>query len=86
MGEPKNPHFHDFGIWGRVYKPLRPIIFISGVSRKPKQNKGNPWSILSYIIFLNFKMCGIPNLNISGKDGHRQISKILLIRSRRSWI
>ena len=50
MGEPKNLHFYDFGIYGRPPSP-KPTIFISGDTRTHKTNQETNRSIFTIIMF-----------------------------------
>ena len=65
MGEPKNPHFHDFGIFERR-QASKPILFIFVSLEAPgylKQTKKNPWYIFENIIFIHLEMSKTPEMS-----------------------
>ena len=53
MGEPKTPHFHDFGIFGISRRV--PIISIFGDTKIPGQIKKRPGVFFEHIMFTSFK-------------------------------
>ena len=57
MGEPKNPHFYDFGIFGRFQTPQNQLrIFIFGDTRIPKKTRNNLECFLKNIVFVNLNI------------------------------
>ena len=79
MGEPQNPNFYDFGIFGHVETfDIKPTIFIFGNTRTLKTIKKLP-HMLKHIICINFKMLETQHFDKFAKDGHRTIPKIRLI-------
>ena len=85
MGEPKNPHFYDFGFSGRVPGSQNEFFFIFGETRMPQiiQEKTN--SFLKYIILGNLATHK-PILLKNGTGAGRDIRSIRLIKSWKSWM
>ena len=55
MGEPQNPHFHDFGTLGRVPGSQNQLIASAGTPRYLKQSKKQSQIIFENIIFINIR-------------------------------
>ena len=78
MGEPKTPHFYDFGISGRVPGPqsqLRFFItcFISSDTRILHKIQEHPHIILKHIFsIINLTLLDIQHFDSFRKGGHRQ--------------
>ena len=87
MGESSNPSFLWFrDLWTCPWLPKPIILIIFGDTRTPKEHQ----KISSYI-FKKYIFANLENLEIHialqlWKDGRRQISKIRLIKSWKSWI
>ena len=71
MGETKNPHFFDFGIFGRVPEPQHQLFFF-GDTRIPNKIKKHPGAHRQKF-GINLKSTEIPKFGNFRKDGHRQI-------------
>ena len=70
MGEPKNLHFYDFGISGRVPEPQNQYDFSLETPGYLTKSKNKHQISLNNMSFVNFKSVDISVLEIVGKDGH----------------
>ena len=71
MGEPENPHFHDFGILGRVPEPQNQLYLTLETPRYLTKIKKHSWHILENIYFRNLTILKSENEKV-GKDRRRQ--------------
>ena len=85
MGDTKTPHFYDFGIFQPCNQAPKPITFIFGDTRTPNQIQENTNTWKTYY-FWEISELWNPLFDISRKDGHRQMMKIRLTKSQKSWI
>ena len=79
MGEPKTPHFYDFGRDFRTCPRLpKQIILIFGDTSTPQKIKNQQTCLNKYDFYKsrNFEIQGIDNVR---KDGRRSNMKIRLI-------
>ena len=67
MGEPRNAHFHDFWISGRVHDPQKIFLLLDTPGYHKKSRKHAIMFETYY--FVNLK---ILELKIVGKAGHRK--------------
>ena len=86
MGEPRNPHFYDFGFFGRPWLP-KPIICISGHTRIPTQNHDKSWGHFKTHRSINLKLVEIQKMKpvtktiistrkiIKGLKKHQKLTK-----------
>ena len=81
MGEPKNPHFYDFGIFERVPGSQNQLSLSLEPRRNFKQIKKAPGAVSKDITFINIKNVGHQVFVDLGKDRRRQILPIRLINS-----
>ena len=80
MGELKNPHLYDFGIFGRVPEPQNQYYLSLETPGYVKQFKKQLWIICENIIFIDV-ILEIHKFGNFRKDGHRQIVTIRLVKS-----
>ena len=85
MGEPKTPHFYDFGTFERVPEPQNHLFSFLETAGYIKKSKKNPGTCSKNIVFANLKILEIKRFVNFGKDSHRKILKIRLINSWTSW-
>ena len=71
MGETKNPHLYDVGIFGPVTKPQNQL-FVSLETPVNLKNSETPW----VIIFINLQILEFQNFDNFRKDAHRNMMKI----------
>ena len=83
--ETETPQFYDFRISGRVPEPPNQYYFLW----RPQDTSRNQRAIpipFSKKYFGEFKILDIQNNENVGKHGHREMMKIRLLKSWRSWI
>ena len=83
MGEPKNPHVHDVGTFGRV--PGTQNKYYLSLETPGHLNKSKKTQINQNLFFRKINILEIRNLE-NGKDVRRQIPTIRLIISCTSWM
>ena len=86
MGEPKNPHLFDFGISQPVTKPQNQLFLSLETPGYLKRIKKIPWNIFETITFVNIGILENQHFDIFRKNGHRQMMKIRVKESPKSWI
>ena len=79
MGEPKTPHFYDFGTRTRPRLPKPFFLYLE------TPIKNNSQTFKTYH-FTNLKKSETQDFDIVRKDGRRQMMKIRLRTFRKSWI
>lgn len=73
MGEPENPHFYDFGIWGRVQTPKKHFLSVETPGHL-KTSRKFTGAFLQILIFINFKN-GNLNYRVCSKRRRRKIRR-----------
>ncbi len=72
MGETKNLHLYDFGIFGRVKTPQNHLSLLFRDPETPETIKGKHWNFNKTISsFANLKTLEIQNVGNIGTGGHR---------------
>ena len=79
MGEPQTS-FYDFGISGRVPEPQNQYYLSLETSEYFNKSKQNPKSFPKHM-FWKFRHLRHQQIEVCGKDGHRQMMKIRFINS-----
>ena len=87
MGEPKNQNFQDFGILNVSPSPKHQYYLSFETPGYLKKSPEESWDILKNNICTTLNISEkSPILFFCGKDGHRQMMKIRLTSSGKSWI
>ena len=81
IGEPKTPHFYDFGILGRVPEPQSQLCLSLETPGHLKEIKKSLEHFKTYYVFFNLKVLEIHIVVDLGKDWRRQIPPIRLMNS-----
>ena len=78
MGEPKDPHFLDFGMFERVQTPPKQL----GGTKVPKNNpQTKPWNMFKNMICINLRNVGNPKCEPFWKRWKPKMMKRCLINS-----
>ena len=72
MGKPINPHFYDFGIWGRVPEPQNQYYLSLETTGYLKELRNTPCNILNHMISINIEKLEIHLLDNYRKDVRRK--------------
>ena len=85
MGETKNHHFYDLGIFEPTTKPQNQQFLSSETPGHLKQIKTKPKPFVKDM-FINLGILKLQFLDTFRKDRHRNMMKIRLNKSLKSWI
>ena len=86
VGEPKNPHFCDFGIFEPVTKPQNQLFLSLETPGYLKQINKIPGTFSKNIMFANIGILAIQNFVNFRKGGHREMMKIRVKQIQKAWI
>ena len=82
MGQPKTPHFYDFGTFERVPEPQNQVFLFWRHQDIKKRQK--LYRLKQF--FTNIETLETQYVDNFGKDGHRKMMKIRLDNYWQSWI